>query len=108
MSDERKNLEIWPWIVALLIGLPVLYVASFGPACWIYGRTESHRLPSVFRPLNRAFDRDSPIRKPMLWFARIGIGPNGSIALPESEANWLWIISSDGLDVWYVGGGNTF
>jgi hypothetical protein len=30
MSDKRKAL--WPWIVALLIGLPVLYVASFGPA----------------------------------------------------------------------------
>jgi hypothetical protein len=28
MSDARKPL--WPWIVALLIGLPVLYVASFG------------------------------------------------------------------------------
>ena len=31
MIDERRPL--WPWIVALLIGLPVLYVASFGPAC---------------------------------------------------------------------------
>ncbi len=33
MSDDRKK-PVWPWIVALLIGLPVLYVASFGPACW--------------------------------------------------------------------------
>jgi hypothetical protein len=33
MNDERK--PVWPWNVALLIGLPVLYVASFGPACWI-------------------------------------------------------------------------
>ena len=32
MSDERR--PVWPWIAALLIGLPVLYVASFGPACW--------------------------------------------------------------------------
>ena len=36
MSDDRKPL--WPWIVALLIGLPVVYVASFGPACWLADR----------------------------------------------------------------------
>jgi hypothetical protein len=30
MSDLRK--PFWPWIVALLIGLPVLYVLSSGPA----------------------------------------------------------------------------
>jgi hypothetical protein len=31
MGEERKTPR-WPWIVALLIGLPALYVASFGPA----------------------------------------------------------------------------
>lgn len=31
MNEERN--PVWPWIAALLIGLPVLYVASFGPAC---------------------------------------------------------------------------
>jgi hypothetical protein len=36
MSEERKPL--WPWIVALLIGLPVVYVASFGPACKLVRR----------------------------------------------------------------------
>jgi hypothetical protein len=37
MRDERKKAGVWPWITALLIGLPVLYVASFGPACWLAG-----------------------------------------------------------------------
>ena len=36
MSDERKPL--WPWIVAALFPLPVLYVLSFGPACWLADR----------------------------------------------------------------------
>ena len=36
MSNERKKGGVLPWIVALLIGLPVLYVASFGPVCWLY------------------------------------------------------------------------
>jgi hypothetical protein len=30
MSDERKSL--WPWIAAVLIGLPVLYLLSSGPS----------------------------------------------------------------------------
>src|SRR5882757_3633298 len=33
MSQERRK-SVWPWIVAVLIGLPALYVASFGPVCW--------------------------------------------------------------------------
>jgi hypothetical protein len=32
MSDDRKK-PLWPSIVAVLIGLPMMYVASFGPAC---------------------------------------------------------------------------
>src|SRR5262245_28783514 len=40
MSDDRK--PVWPWIVALLIGLPMLYVASFRPAC---GPVEHDVLP---------------------------------------------------------------
>ncbi len=34
MSDPLKKAGIWPWVVAMLVGLPVLYVASFGPGCW--------------------------------------------------------------------------
>jgi hypothetical protein len=30
MSGNRKT-PLWPWIVAVLIGLPVLYVLSSGP-----------------------------------------------------------------------------
>ncbi len=52
MSDDRKK-HLWPWIVALLIGLPVLYVASFGPACWISSRFNIGRkvLPTAYRPI---------------------------------------------------------
>jgi len=30
MDDDRKR-PLWPWIVALLIGLPVMYALSIGP-----------------------------------------------------------------------------
>jgi hypothetical protein len=34
MTDQKKR-PLWPVITALLIGLPVLYVLSFGPAMWL-------------------------------------------------------------------------
>ena len=37
MSEERKP-RVWPLVAALLIGLPVLYFASFAPACWLWKR----------------------------------------------------------------------
>jgi hypothetical protein len=37
MANDRKK-PLWPWIVTLLIGLPMLYVASFGPWCWALSR----------------------------------------------------------------------
>jgi hypothetical protein len=51
MREERKPL--WPWIVPLLIGLPVLYVLSFGPACWITSHADRGKslLPVVYRPI---------------------------------------------------------
>jgi hypothetical protein len=34
--------ERWAkWTLAAVVGLPVLYIASFGPACWISSRTET-------------------------------------------------------------------
>jgi hypothetical protein len=53
MDDDRKK-PVWPCILAMLIGLPVTYVASFGPACWLAGR---EMIPTatieVYRPLAR-------------------------------------------------------
>ena len=34
MTDIAPH-RLWPWVVAVVIGVPVLYVASFGPACWL-------------------------------------------------------------------------
>src|SRR5262249_41700405 len=40
MSDERRK-HGWPfWFAVVLIVVPVLYVASFGPACWLMARLD--------------------------------------------------------------------
>lgn len=45
MSEERK--PFWPWIVALLLGVPVLYMLSSGPMQILaFRRTEERTLLS--------------------------------------------------------------
>ena len=53
MGDERKNSGICPWVVAALIGLPVLYVLSIGPACWITSFVElgGNSVSVVYQPV---------------------------------------------------------
>jgi len=75
MSDERRK-PLLPWIAALLIGLPVLYVASFGPACW-YATSNAVMVPTVARfywPLTRcAWACPGDFAVPVLW--RYGMVP---------------------------------
>ncbi len=85
MSEERKPL--WPWIVAVLVGLPVLYVLSSGPmqtvafrrytAHAVGGSRIGHSLtatkrgdwwPKVYAPLLWAADQSWG--KPVKWYWR--------------------------------------
>src|SRR5262249_20296094 len=80
MVEDRKK-PVWPWIVAVLIGLPALYMASFGPACWWISpqpptgapRTPIDSLPpppSFFRPAGcTATPGPPPPPRPLGWYA---------------------------------------
>ena len=71
MSDDRKR-SVWPWIVALLIGLPVLYIASFGPACWIFrwGSLSEGHLRKAYGPiLDREEAIPAGIRRAASWYS---------------------------------------
>ena len=59
MNDERKTAGTCPWIVALIIGLPMLYIASFWPACWLIGNGLGNErvAGSVYYPLLIATNR---------------------------------------------------
>ena len=57
MSEQQKKPHVWHWATALLIGLPVLYVASFGPVSWMTdGRLIDKRFygKGFYTPLTRA------------------------------------------------------
>src|SRR5262245_48081878 len=97
MSDDRKK-SVWPWIVALLIGLPVLYVASFGPACWItsHANVGAPPIPAVYRPLTWAMSPDSytTINRVSTWYAKLGADENwewGPVHDPAGQhVGWMW------------------
>jgi hypothetical protein len=97
MSDNRK--PVWPWIVALLIGLPVLYVASFGPACWISSRINSGQrfVTIAYRPLTWGLNdsHQSTLDRVLRGYASLGAAHNqwgwwrGDGTDPDQ---WIWEI----------------
>jgi hypothetical protein len=82
MSEERKN-HYWPLIVALLIGLPVLYVASYGPACWYWSRhnedppghmRRSELFEWAYLPICWCASREPRLLAPAIsWYATLGM-----------------------------------
>jgi hypothetical protein len=74
----------WWMVVAVLIVTPVLYVASFGPACWLYTKVEQPpwagtALTTVYAPIYLLFDfAPEPVYKPIArygdWWIRLAAG----------------------------------
>lgn len=58
MNAERSR---WPTILVSILALAVLYVLSFGPACWITSRfgLGTKWMPVVYRPILHAFPNDA-------------------------------------------------
>jgi hypothetical protein len=56
MSEERRKSHVWHWVAASLVGLPALYVALFGPACWLAASMPSLRptVAQAYWPLTKA------------------------------------------------------
>jgi hypothetical protein len=83
------------WIAIAL--LPVLYVASFGPACWISSRVNYGNwinftvLPTVYRPLLLAMLCHRRIAIAVEWYAGLG-----------AASGWRWF-NLAGSDDWISG-----
>ena len=93
MSDERK--PVWPWIVAPLICLPVLYVVSFGPACWMGERmnTGAHAISVVYRPIIRVTHKSLRARRVALSYASLGMTNGTSPVIVNDEIHWNGIFA---------------
>ena len=77
--------ERWTkWTAASVIGGPVLYVLSFGPACWIASRTERQILPRAYLPVLYAMFAfgDEKVLNLTCWYAGIGMPSTGAVNFP--------------------------
>lgn len=83
--------ERWAkWTLAAAVGLPVLYIASFGPWCWAFSRwgdIDGGIRASIFHPLVKMWikaNADSRFSIAINWYANafanchIGPGRDGS------------------------------
>jgi len=82
MADDRKK-ALWPWTLALLIGLPVLYVASFGPACWASSRIGTRKglaagaVEFAYQPMLRlGVEGPDSISIWIQWWAKLRANPD--------------------------------
>ena len=89
MSEVRKPL--WPWIVALMIGLPILYVASFAPACWLTsqvlvgGEPEPNRAMIIYFPLGALAGRPETFcGRWICWWMTIGVAKGHTAIVPSN------------------------
>jgi hypothetical protein len=83
--------ERWAkWTLAAVVGVPTLYIMSFGPACWISSRV-TVGVPVVnvvYLPMMR-IENVSPefIQDGILWYSRIG-----------SARGWCWSGGNEWMD----------
>jgi hypothetical protein len=70
--------ERWAkWTLAIFVGVPVLYVVSFGPACWVYSRMASDdetwvTLDFIYAPFLRVWRyHDGTIPEAIEWYANV-------------------------------------
>ena len=90
--------ERWAkWTLAAVVGLPVLYVASFGPACWITSHANAGASVNsfLFRPLAILIDDMGPVSDPLEWYAGLGAAESwgwyGDEWRKSSESdNWIY------------------
>jgi hypothetical protein len=97
MNTPRKPL--WPKIVAtVVVALPVLYVASFGPACWFSSRSRraTREVSFIYRPMTFALSNNfsGPLDSTLRWYAKIGAAPRWEWfpAIDDNGAeHWFWL-----------------
>jgi hypothetical protein len=77
--------ERWAkWTLAVVVTVPVLYVASFGPVCWWISRYgDSEWLPDVYRPVGSCGAHWPMAKQIICGYARMGMPPESEVYLPS-------------------------
>ena len=80
MSDETTNKsgKTWLYVVALLVGLPLCYVLSIGPAAVLMQRgvLDIHSVEAAYSPLR--FENCRPFRDAISWYCGTWVDLTGT------------------------------
>ena len=95
MTSDRKKpgLAFWATVAVVVV---LLYVASFGPACWITSQLNrgARLIPVVYRPLTWAMSVGS-IHRISRWYAKLGAPDDWELGFAYDAANrpigWVWV-----------------
>jgi len=87
--------------LATAVGLPVLYIASFGPVCWMTSQAHPNTLwgETAYRPITLLFECGPPaVRDAFNWYAEVLASKDcewRAVAWHDRHGNleigWLWI-----------------
>jgi hypothetical protein len=96
MTDGRKP-GVAFWATVALVVVLVVYPLSFGPACWINGRTGvgTNAISIVYRPIIWYASNDLRVRRPVQWYACTGSRRFSMIhdgKIEWSNADWSELI----------------
>lgn len=97
--NKRERWAKWT-LATMIVGLPLLYVLSFGPAYWItrqddpkFRRFGGHQQPSqamlLYCPLGNAMNNPgSPAGRALLWWITIGLRKGQWAVVPTGTDRW--------------------
>lgn len=70
MTDRKKPTAGF-WLTVALVAV-LVYMASFGPACWIESRAFYGKILPFYGPVEWAITRSPGGERALLWYARLG------------------------------------
>lgn len=84
--NRRERWAKWT-LAAVVFGLPVLYVASFGPACWVAAdQGQIANVPVVYWPIGASVPTERTMWGDFVfWWGRLGIPDGHSVWVPMSS-----------------------
>jgi hypothetical protein len=93
---DRKKPGVAFWTTVVL-AVPILYVASFGPVCWAVSRVTRWSGPwgatnFLYSPILRVWYHDGATSKAIRWYANLGAGADLTVGQDDDGAAFLGII----------------
>ncbi len=94
MKTDRKKPGVAFWATVVVVCLPLLYVLSVGPACWVATHTDlfgNGDLPVIYRPIGWLCYHSEVAEKVIFAYARLWMKRNESVDVQTRDGYWMGI-----------------